>query len=114
MSFLHRLEKRCVTTAAILRSPPFCCRLLGRGGGQAGAGLACGEKINTIAGVMSAAEIIEKLSVAEREQVRVYLEKKPVVAEQVREIRYISDEKFDEISPRVFEQHHDLLRRLSQ
>ena len=71
----------------------------------------------TVAGVMSAAEIIEmieKLPAAEQAQVRVYLEKKTVVAEEAREIRYISDEKFNEIMPKIFEQHHDLLRRLSQ
>ena len=86
-------------------------------GRSAERGLAREAKTGTLAGVMSAAEIIEmieKLPVAEREQVRVYLEKKPVVAEEVCEIRYISDEKFNEILPKVFEQHHDLLRRLSQ
>jgi hypothetical protein len=80
-------------------------------------GLARGEKSATVAGVMSAAEIIEmieKLPAAEQAQVRVYLEKKTVVAEEAREIRYISDEKFNEIMPKIFEQHHDLLRRLSQ
>ena len=70
-----------------------------------------------MAGVMSVAEIIElieKLPVAEQEQVRVYLEKKTATAEGGREIRYVSAGKFGEIMPKIFEQHHDLLRRLSQ
>ena len=98
---------------------------VGGGGGRGepirrerdGAGLARGEKTGTVAGAMSAAEIIElieKLPVAEQEQVRVYLEKKTATAEGAREIRYVSDETFGEIAPKIFEQHHDLLRRLSQ
>ena len=35
-------------------------------------------------------------------------------AEGGREIRYVSAEKFGEIMPKIFEQHHDLLRRLAQ
>lgn len=76
-----------------------------------------GGVLRAVADAMSAAEIIEmieKLPLAERAQVRVYLEKKLAVADEVRERRYSSDEKFDEISPKIFEQHHDLLRRLSQ
>jgi hypothetical protein len=33
---------------------------------------------------------------------------------QERTIRYVSDEKFAEVEPRVFEKHADLLRRLAQ
>jgi hypothetical protein len=79
-------------------------------------GLARGAKRATVAGVMSATEIIElieKLPAVEQEQVRVFLETKTPKLGGVREIRYISDEKFDENLPKIFEQHHDLLRRLS-
>ena len=79
-------------------------------------GLARGAKRATVAGVMSATEIIElieKLPAVEQEQVRVFLETKTPKPGEVREIRYISDEKFSENLPKIFEQHHDLLRRLS-
>lgn len=68
---------------------------------------------------MSAAEIIEmieKLPPSEQREVRAYLEQKEKGAsgDQPRTIRYISDEKFNEIVPKIFERHHELFRRLSQ
>ena len=66
---------------------------------------------------MSAAEVIElikKLPPAEQQEVAVYLEKKKQAAPTERPVRYISKEKFDEIVPKVFEKHDELLRRLAQ
>jgi hypothetical protein len=67
---------------------------------------------------MSAAEIIElikKLPPEERAEVVAFARNEPATAPaQERTIRYVSDEKFAEVEPRVFEKHADLLRRLAQ
>lgn len=81
-----------------------------------GAGLARGEKTGTVAGVMSAAEIIElieKLPVAEQEQVRVYLEKKTATGETAGVRRMELDEAV-KIGEGVFDRHPELFRRLAQ
>lgn len=67
---------------------------------------------------MSAAEIIElikKLPPEERAEVMSFARNEPAIALTLeKKIRYVSDEKFDEVMPRVFEKHADLLRRLAQ
>lgn len=67
---------------------------------------------------MSAAEIIElikKLPPDERAEVVAFARNEPaVVPTKERTIRYVSEEKFAEVAPRVFEKHADLLRRLAQ
>lgn len=67
---------------------------------------------------MSAAEIIElikKLSPEERAEVVAFARNEPAAAPTLeRKIKYVSDEKFAEVAPRVFAQHADLLRRLAQ
>lgn len=63
---------------------------------------------------MSAAEIIEmieKLPPAEKAEVYALLEQRK---SQEPKIRYISDEKFAEIAPKIFEKHHELFRRLAE
>jgi hypothetical protein len=65
---------------------------------------------------MSAAEIIEmieKLPPAEKAEVIAYARKAALPSEE-KPIRYISDEKFAEVAPKVFEKHRELLRRLAQ
>ena len=69
---------------------------------------------------MSAAEIIElikKLSPEERAEVLAFAkngeaETKTPPAE--RKIRYISNEEFEKIAPKIFADNHELLRRLAQ
>ncbi len=66
---------------------------------------------------MSAAEIIElikKLPPDERAEVHDFVLHGQMVAESERQVRYLSDEKFAEVMPKVFEKHHELLRRLAQ
>lgn len=71
-----------------------------------------------LGGVMSAAEIIElikKLPPEERAEVVAFARKEVVTAAAAaKKIRYVSDEKFAEVAPQVFEKHDDLLRRLAQ
>ncbi len=65
---------------------------------------------------MSAAEIvemIEKLPPEQRAEVYALLEQKKVHVTE-RKIRYIPDEKFANIAPKIFEQHHELFRRLAE
>jgi hypothetical protein len=64
---------------------------------------------------MSAAEIIEmieKLPPAEKAEVIAYARKSTLPEEK--SVRYISEEKFAEIGPKIFEKHRELLRRLAQ
>lgn len=67
---------------------------------------------------MSAADIIElikKLPPEEKAEVREFIQSETVESPPAeRPIRYISDEKFDEVAPKIFEKHHELLRRLAQ
>ena len=65
---------------------------------------------------MSAAEIIEmieKLPPAEKAEVIAYARRAAVTLDE-KSVRYISDEKFDQVAPKVFEKHRELLRRLAQ
>jgi hypothetical protein len=68
--------------------------------------------------VMSAAEVIEmikKLPPEERAAVAAYVKNEASEAlPDERKIRYVSDEKFAEVAPKVFEKHQDLFRRLAQ
>ncbi len=65
---------------------------------------------------MSAAEIvemIEKLPPEQKAEVYALLEqRKP--REMERKIRYVSDEKFAEVAPKIFDQHRELFRRLAE
>jgi hypothetical protein len=94
-------------------------RTEGEGASQSGAargGASRGAKAGTVAGVMSAAEIIElieKLPVAEQEQVRVYLEKKTATGETAGARRMELDEEV-KIGEGVFDRHPELFRRLAQ
>jgi hypothetical protein len=66
---------------------------------------------------MTAAEIIElikKLPPEERAEVHDFVLNGQMVAEGDRKVRYLTDEKFAEVMPKVFEKHHELLRRLAQ
>ena len=84
--------------------------------GAARGGASRGAKTGTVAGVMSAAEIIElieKLPVAEQEQVRVYLEKKTATGETAGVRRMELDEAV-KIGEGVFDRHPELFRRLAQ
>jgi hypothetical protein len=67
---------------------------------------------------MSAADVIElikKLPPEERAEVVAFARNEPATAPTLeKKIRYVSDEKFAEVAPRVFEKHADLLRRLAQ
>jgi hypothetical protein len=65
---------------------------------------------------MSAAEIIEmikKLPPGEQAEVIAFARNATVSTER-KDIRYISDEKFAQVAPQVFEKHRELLRRLAQ
>jgi len=65
---------------------------------------------------MSAAEIIElieNLPPAEKAEVFAYARKATLPTEE-KAVRVISEEKFAEVVPRVFEKHRELLRRLAQ
>jgi hypothetical protein len=65
---------------------------------------------------MSAAEIIEmieKLPPAEKAEVIAYVRNASLPSGE-KQIRYMSDEKFNEVAPKVFEKHRELLRRLAQ
>ena len=94
-------------------------RTEGEGASQSGAargGASRGAKAGTVAGVMSTAEIIElieKLPVAEQEQVRVYLEKKTATGETAGARRMELDEAV-KIGEGVFDRHPELFRRLAQ
>ena len=66
---------------------------------------------------MSAAEIIElikKLPPEERAEVNEFVKAEEAAPKAERTIRYLSDEKFEEAAAKVFEKHHELLRRLAQ
>ena len=66
---------------------------------------------------MSAAEIIEmikKLPPEERAEVNEFVKAEEVAPEAERTVRSMSDEKFAEVVPKVFEKHRELLRRLAQ
>ncbi len=67
---------------------------------------------------MSAAEIIElikKLPPEEKAEVREFLKNGAADSAPVeRKIRYISNEEFDKIAPKIFADNHELLRRLAQ
>ena len=66
---------------------------------------------------MSATEIIEmikQLPPNERAAVTEFVKAEEAAPGGERKIRYISDEKFAEVMPKVFEKHHELLRRLAQ
>ncbi|MEO6246030.1 MAG: hypothetical protein ABIQ12_11415 [Opitutaceae bacterium] len=67
---------------------------------------------------MSAAEIIElikKLPPTEKAEVIAFAKSDaPEASLDDRAPRYISNEKFDDVAPKVFEKHHELLRRLAQ
>ena len=67
---------------------------------------------------MSAAEIIElikKLPPQEKAEVREFFQNETAESPPAeRPIRYVSDEKFNEVAPKIFEKHHELLRRLAQ
>lgn len=75
-------------------------------------------KSGRMSGAMSAAEVIEmikKLPPAERAEVEAYVKNEASgSAPTERKIRYVSDEKFEEVAPKVFEKHKDLFRRLAQ
>lgn len=65
---------------------------------------------------MSAAEIIElieKLPPAEKAEVIAYA-RKATLPDDEPAIRVISEEKFGQVVPKVFEKHRELLRRLAQ
>lgn len=83
-----------------------------------GAGACASEPAAQISGVMSAADVIElikKLPPEERAEVVAYARNEPATAPtREKKIRYVSDEKFAAVAPRVFEKHADLLRRLAQ
>lgn len=81
----------------------------------AGGGLAR-EAGGAYGGGMSAAEIIEmikKLPPQEQAEVVAFARELDEAGEG-RKVRYISDEKFAEVAPKVFEKHRELLRRLAQ
>ena len=67
---------------------------------------------------MSAAEVIElikKLSPEERAEVMAFARNgEAEVLPAERKIRYISNEEFDKIAPKIFADNHELLRRLAQ
>lgn len=66
--------------------------------------------------VMSAAEIIElikKLPPEEQAEVIAFTRQLEEPTDRPK-VRYISDEKFAEVAPKVFEKHRDLLRTLAQ
>lgn len=67
---------------------------------------------------MSAADVIamiEKLPPTEKAEVFAFV-RGAGAGETAgeRKIRYIPDEKFDEIVPKIFDRHEELFRRLSQ
>lgn len=65
---------------------------------------------------MSVAEIIEmieKLPPDQKAEVVTYARNVSLPKDQ-KTVRYISDEKFAEVAPQIFEKHKDLMRRLSQ
>lgn len=65
---------------------------------------------------MSAAEIIEmikKLPPKEKAEVCDYF-RSELEPSGEKAVRYMSDEKFNEVAPKVFEKHRELLRRLAQ
>ena len=66
---------------------------------------------------MSAAEIIEmikKLPPEEKAEVMAFARSAESSTAGTTKIRHISKEKFEEIVPKVFAKHQELLRRLSQ
>ena len=76
---------------------------------------------------MTAAEIIElikQLPPQERAEVMAFLESASAGVTETagnygtgtkeRKVRYISNEKFEEIVPQLFEKHHELFRRLAE
>ena len=62
----------------------------------------------------AAPQEIKKLPPQERELVREFVTGRGADAAGEKTVRYISDEKFAEVVPKIFEKHHDLLRRLAQ
>lgn len=65
---------------------------------------------------MSAAEVIEmikKLPPEEKAAVMDFVERERA-SDTKREIRYVTDAKFDEVAPKVLDKHRGLLRRLAQ
>jgi len=83
-----------------------------------GAGDCAGETAAHCSCVMSAADVIElikKLPPEERAEVMAFARNEPATAlTPEKKIGYVSDEKFDEVVPRVFEKHAELLHRLAQ
>ncbi len=74
---------------------------------------------------MNAAEIIElikKLSPEEKAEVMAFLNSGERVAEAgrveesatERQVRYISNDEFEKLAPKIFAENHELLRRLAQ
>ena len=79
-------------------------------------GLARGAKRGTVAGVMSATEIIElieKLPPQDKAEVIAYVRKAGLApAEQT--IRYLPDDEAERIAERIFKDHSELFRKLAQ
>ena len=79
-------------------------------------GLARGAKRATVAGVMSATEIIElieKLPPQDKAEVIAYVRKAGMApAEQT--IRYLPDDEAERIAERIFRDHSELFRKLAQ
>lgn len=65
---------------------------------------------------MSAAEIIEmikKLPADQRAEVRAFVSREENLLGEA-PIRYITNEEFEKIAPKIFKDNHELLRRLAE
>lgn len=75
-----------------------------------------GSRGGIVYGIMSAAEIIELIKQLPPEgKAEVIAFTRALEADgNLPKVRYISDEKFAEVAPKVFEKHRELLRKLAQ